>query len=106
MSKCDITIEKSLTINTGNYSSMKPSVTLTLKDVDVGSLKEQYTNLSNVAHGLLLLEIKDTFEIGNDGIEAGGVKAYAKVIGMSEENIEKGIEDCINRLGIDDIADI
>ena len=48
MSKIDITVSRDMTINTGNYSSIKPSVTLTVKDVDATDAGVVYSNIAEV----------------------------------------------------------
>lgn len=50
--KVDVKIEKNLTINCGRYSSIKPSVTMTFKDVDsdkMHSMTEKLIKLVNSA---------------------------------------------------------
>jgi hypothetical protein len=44
--KMDITVSKKMTINTGNYSSIQPSVSITLKDVDAKDYNEKLYNLT------------------------------------------------------------
>ena len=38
--KLDLTLGKSLTINTGNYSSIKPEVSITLNGIELDNLEE------------------------------------------------------------------
>lgn len=50
MWKCDITISKKNHINVGDFSSVEPNVSITLKDVDLDDLpkkKEQLSELVN-----------------------------------------------------------
>jgi hypothetical protein len=44
--KMDITVSKKMTINTGNYSSVQPSVSITLKDVDAKYYNERLYDLT------------------------------------------------------------
>jgi hypothetical protein len=44
--KIDITVSKKMTINTGNYSSIQPSVSITLKDVDAKDYNEKLYDLT------------------------------------------------------------
>ncbi len=54
--KLDISVSKTITINTGNYSSVKPSVTVTAKEVDVLKFKEVSEKISNITDILLHFE--------------------------------------------------
>lgn len=50
----DITVSKKFTLNTQNYSSVSPTVTLTLRDiVDTADLIEVHKNLEIIADALL-----------------------------------------------------
>ena len=60
--KCDITLNKEQTINIGNYSNIKPSVSVTLKDVDIKSFDYMYDNLSDLVSCLLSYETKTSLE--------------------------------------------
>lgn len=46
MAKIDFTISRDATINTGNYSSIKPSVTITVKDVDSKDVTSKYKEVT------------------------------------------------------------
>lgn len=81
MSKCDITIARSMTINCSNYSSIKPSVSITLKDIDTYVASEKYEQLAKVLDVLMLME---TVALGNE-IESCNTLGYKKFI----ENLEK-----------------
>ena len=50
-----IKISRSMTINTGNFTSIKPSVEVSM-DVKAGDVEEAYRDLSAVAGYLLLYE--------------------------------------------------
>jgi len=55
--KVDINVSRTLTINTGNYESIKPSVSLTVKDVDNDKVSDVYLSLETALSGLLKMEI-------------------------------------------------
>lgn len=57
MAKMDITIGRDLTINCGNYSSIKPSISLTVKEVDEQDMLSVYNKISETMNGLLAVEI-------------------------------------------------
>jgi len=54
--KTDITLSKKATINTGNYSSITPSVSLTLKDVDITQIERAYEDLNVISAVFFLSE--------------------------------------------------
>lgn len=85
--KIDIKLEKSITINTGNYSSIKPSVSITLHDVPVDeNLEKEYKKLSDMAMAMLAME---TISLGNEisSINDIGLKTYIYELEKQEENI-------------------
>ena len=55
--KADITINRQITINTGNYSAVRPSVSVTLKDVDANKMGDSYKQLETIVDGLFALEM-------------------------------------------------
>jgi hypothetical protein len=55
--KVDINVSRTLTINTGNYESIRPSVSLTVKDVDNDKVSDVYLSLETALSGLLKMEI-------------------------------------------------
>ncbi len=91
MSKMDISVERSITINCGNYSSIKPSVTLTLKDVDSKDAKDKYDKLSQVLDVLMMLE---TISLGNEmeTVQQIGYKDYVRNLERVEGAVEEAKE--------------
>lgn len=55
--KIDLNLDRSITLNTGNYSSIKPGVSITLKDIDASNLAEMYKKASEVLDALMAREI-------------------------------------------------
>jgi activator of HSP90 ATPase len=94
--KMDITIGRDLTINTGNYSSIKPSISVTLKDVDSGDIDNEYARLSELADALIALEV---LKIGNEMNEImdRGFKTYLKTIEASEGPIKSEVVKFIRK---------
>jgi hypothetical protein len=84
MSKIDINVSRDMTINTGNYSSIKPSISITLKDVDVKDVDVAYSNISEVLDDLMMLE---TVALSNEmeSIQEMNYKEYKK---MCENSID------------------
>lgn len=77
MSKIDMNISKKMTINTGNYSSIGPSVSFTLKDVDpekAENLLEKMKDLVEVEFVLQVLHSASTME----EIKINGLKDFVK----------------------------
>ena len=54
--KTDVTITKDLTINCGRYSSIKPAVTMTLKDVDLDKLHSMTEKLIEVVNSTWIIQ--------------------------------------------------
>jgi hypothetical protein len=50
--KCDVSVGKKFTFNTGNYSSAGPTLILTVKDVDIEKLEILHEKLDIIADGL------------------------------------------------------
>lgn len=63
MSKMDLVISRDMVLNTGNYSSIRPSVSITLKDVDSKEFLDKYYKMSRVLEYLLL---KETLSLGGE----------------------------------------
>jgi len=64
--KIDLTIGRSATINLGNFNSMKPTISITIHDID-GNLDEAYNKMSEIADALFLLE---TINLGSEVVTA------------------------------------
>ena len=94
----DITIGRDLTINTGNYSSIKPSISVTMKDVDSDNINVEYDRMSNLADVLIALEI---IKIGNEMNEVMdvGFKTYLKNLEKVEPQLKSEVVKFI-RAGI------
>lgn len=72
--KCDVMISKKMTLNTGNYSSVSPMCTLTLKDVDLERVQEVHEKLDMIAdalyHKQLISDIKTMGVIKSMGFDS------------------------------------
>jgi len=86
MSKMDISISRDATYNTGNYSSIKPSVTITIKDIDANDVLDKYKKASLV---LDLLLMKETIALGNEmgSAQELGYKKYVAQLESADDNI-------------------
>ncbi len=93
-SKMDITISRTVTINTGNYMSIKPSVSLTLKDVRVEDTKSAHENLSDMVDSLLAME---TIKIGEEmrSVKSMGWEPYMDALNGSSEEIVRSLDKAV-----------
>lgn len=98
--KTDLTISRAMTINSGNYQSIRPSVTLTLKDVDVTKVREAFPMMKEVVDVLFDTEVVDLrMRLGEI---TGDLRGYTqKVIDTLETNLGK-LE--VTLTGIDDLG--
>lgn len=83
MEKCDITINRDQTINVGNYSSVKPSISVTLKDVEIEQLDRVYDKLTTLMSCLLMNETKISLE---EFLATGSINQHCQ---RFLENVEK-----------------
>lgn len=97
MTKCDITIEKTMTINTGDFSSVKPRISMTLHDIDVGDVARKSETLSEVLENLLTIEIIKL--VGNDrDLKKYGIDNYYTMISKKIDDIQADTELSIQEL--------
>lgn len=90
MTLIDVNISRTLTINTGNYESIKPSVSISIKDVEVDKVADTYLALDDVLTGILKLEIancSNELEKTRDGLSQ-----YRETIDSNIQQIGNGIE--------------
>lgn len=88
--KADVTISRQITINTGNYSAIRPSVSVTLKDVDADKMNDNYKQLETIVDGLFALEMATLLK---DQDDLNGVPLnLRKVIESIESHREKIFE--------------
>lgn len=63
--KTTITVSKKFTVNTGNYSSVQPSVSLTVHDVPLKDVVQIHRDLDIIADGLIHEQIEsDSMTMG------------------------------------------
>lgn len=84
--KCDIVLDRSMTINMGNFSSIKPGITVTLKDVDETDFLAEYNRLSDLADAIMALEL---LKIGDEAktILNQGINVYIKELEKHREEM-------------------
>jgi len=88
-------VTRTLTINTGNYESIKPSVTLTVVDVEPDNVGDAYLAVEEAITGLIKMEIMNCSSEGRKVSE--GIDRYCRDVhdNMQEigENIEKSLTE-------------
>lgn len=93
--KCDLTIGKKFTINTGNYSSVQPNVSLTIKDIPISKLMEIKEAMITIVYASFIEEAKsccdDMRMIRNHGIK----KIMEE---LDEEQMEEDVKEAIVKL--------
>jgi hypothetical protein len=57
MSKMDVFIERSMSIQTKSFYSIKPTISLCLKDVKSENFESEYNKLSELADALMAKEV-------------------------------------------------
>jgi len=95
MNKCDVTISKKMTINSGNYSSIQPSVSITLKDVYVEDINKVYKDIDIITSVLLIDEIESLNDTQDD-VKRLGVNDFLDEVDVDQ--MRKDLKDSINNL--------
>jgi len=95
--KTDITLSKKATINTGNYSSITPSVSLTLKDVDVTQIERAYHDLNTISAVFFLSEYRIMAELQEDSKKLGILKFF-ETLNEEREEMKTDFEDAVKNL--------
>jgi hypothetical protein len=89
MLKCDVTINRGITINAGNYESLRPDISVTFKDVDVNLLDEFYKKADDFVCDLLVLSVASLKGVKNV-IDS---KSFESVIEKVNENLGNELKD-------------
>lgn len=92
MSKVDINISKKMTINTGNYSSIGPSVSFTLKDVDPEKAKRLTEKLEDIAEVTFITQILNGASTMEE-IKMDGLKEFVRKQLEKSERLEGILDD-------------
>ena len=89
--KVDISVSRTLTINTGNYESIKPTVSLTVKDVDNDKVSDVYLSIETALTGLLKMEVlacKQEMDTKN----SNGLDSYCNTVSSNIQQIGQLVE--------------
>jgi len=95
--KTDITLSKKATINTGNYSSITPSVSITLKDVDASQIERAYQDMNIITAVLFLSEYKVMAELQDDSKKLGITKFF-ETLNEEKEDMKTDFEEAVKNL--------
>lgn len=95
--KLDITINREMVINTGNYSTIRPGITLSVKDVPQDDYRATYETLSNLADACFGLEVLKLAE-EMQTIKSKGLPEYIDILQRSRSMIEGQLE-CFCKTG-------
>lgn len=95
--KVDVTISRKMTINTGNYSSISPSVSITVKDVHVNKIQEVYEQMDTIVGGLMIFETKELAE-PQEIIKQAGLRKYLDYGDSVKEEILKDMREAQGKL--------
>jgi len=86
--KLDLSINRGMTINSCNYNSIKPNVSIIIKDVDIDKVKQVYEKISNVADSIFALEFIKLYD-EMDTIKNNGLKNYREILENAVDVINK-----------------
>lgn len=81
----DISISSSMTISTGNYGSIKPSVTISKTNIDEKDFDNEYRKLSAILDILINNEIIKL----SDNMDTFNEFGYKRVVDMLRKSEEK-----------------
>lgn len=91
-----VTVNRSMTINTGNFTSIKPAVELSV-DVAAADTQMAYVHLSKVADALMALELLSlSEEMGT--INSVGWGRYTDLLGGKTDQILESLMDNSDKL--------
>ena len=93
----DITISKKATINTQNYSSITPSVSLTFKDVDVSNAEQIYADMNVISAVFWLSEYRLMANLQDD-TKRLGITKFFETLDEEKESMKTDFEEAIKRL--------
>jgi hypothetical protein len=96
MAKVDVSITRSFTINTGNFESIKPTITLTATGVDPEKASDAYLHLDTAITGLMKIEIMSNY--GEMKKVQEGLEGYCRNIQPNVPEIGEKIEKSLEKL--------
>ena len=97
MKKCDVTINKGLTINAGNYESLRPDVSVTFKDIDVDKIPYICEKMDDLVSDMLFHNIMCLKSLKKESTISPSLELLEKI----KNDIMKGIEEITRHIEID-----
>jgi hypothetical protein len=95
--KCDVEVSKSMTIPTGNYGSIKPIVTIVMKDVESDMVFSTYKKIAEVTEAMIALEIISMGDEMQSATEMG-FKKYVSALAKNKKDMLMIINDFNNKV--------
>ena len=89
--KIDIGVSRSATISLPNYKSIKPTVSITAKDVDVTKADAVYNQISKVLDAMYGLEFLSLIN-ELDSMQQMGMTAYVEAMHIAEDRMNTILE--------------
>ncbi|KFZ26572.1 MAG: hypothetical protein KQ78_01208 [Candidatus Izimaplasma bacterium HR2] len=96
MALVDVSITRSLTVNVGNYESIKPTVTLTARDINPIDISGVYSAIDTAITGLIKFEIINC--ISESKLVNSGIDQHCKNVIKNSEEIGNEIEIALSKL--------
>ena len=97
-SKADITRSKQMLIATEQFNNIKPSISITLKDIPLEQLDNASSNLEDIADNLFRIEVAFQYQLYQK-IKREGLENFSNDVieGINDiiENIEKSMNNLI-----------
>ena len=91
-----VTVNRSITVNTGNYSSVKPGIELSV-DVAAADVDKAYNCLSEIASAMMAIEFLNLTE-EMETINKTGWGRYKDMLDHNESEIIKTIQENADKL--------
>lgn len=93
--KVTVNVGKKFVINTGNYSSVSPSVSLTIHEVPIEEVIQAHEDIDIIADFLIHKQIKDDAKT-MAAMKKLGLGEYFKRI--NKEQMKEAVENSMNRI--------
>ena len=93
----DITVSKKATINTQNYSSITPSVSMTLKNVEAVDIEQAYSDLNIISAVFWLSEFRLMANLQDDTKKLGITKFF-ETLDEDRKDMKNDFEEAVKRL--------
>lgn len=96
-STADITRSKQMTISPEQFSNIKPSISITLKDIPLEQLDNASSNLENITDNLFRIEVAFQYHLFQK-IKGEGLENFSNDVVENINEIIENIENSMNKL--------